>query len=176
MRTIRRSLLLLAAVTFIFGAVLTAPVALGSVGSSTSQQGNLAQTAPSKPTVQICSATEQCTPAAPLNSPAPVPQILSLGFVAASVAILADRRRRRRSPRDTLAPFGIPSAIFRPPIASGWRSCTLFGLSPWTVTPTDDRAVVQPTRSTCPNWRVPIGRSPSCLLSSNPVHPLFTAA
>ncbi len=44
--TIRRSALLFAAITFIFGAVLTSAVALGSMGSSTSGQANNVQTPP----------------------------------------------------------------------------------------------------------------------------------
>src|ERR1700677_2658994 len=98
--TIRRSLLRLATMTFLLGAMLTMAVALGTSGLSMSGQGHLAQAAPTKPTVQICTSREQCTPEAPLNSPAPVPQILSFGFIAASVAILVDRHRRTKSPKE----------------------------------------------------------------------------
>jgi len=117
-RTIRRSFLLLAVITFVLGAVLTVADATGPVGSPASGHGALAQAAPSRPPVQSCSSREQCTPEAPLNSPAPAPQMLSLGFIAAGVAILVDHHRRRRSPWDTLAPFGALSEVFRPPIAS----------------------------------------------------------
>jgi hypothetical protein len=116
--TIRRSLLLLAAMAFLLGGMLTAAGALGSFGSTTSAQGNVAQAAPPKPSVRICSVTERCAPEAPLNSPVPMPQILALGFVAATMVILANRFRRTKPAEEILAPLSALSAIFRPPIAS----------------------------------------------------------
>jgi hypothetical protein len=118
-RNVRRGLLVLGAMTFVLGAVLTTAVTLGSThGSVTSGHAALVLSAPSTPTAQLCSTPEQCMPAAPLNSPAPVPPVLSFGFIAAGVVILADRLWRERSARDAFTPSGIPSAIVRPPIAS----------------------------------------------------------
>jgi hypothetical protein len=107
-----------AAAACLAGAVFAMATSMESTGSSSSRQAKVEQTASTQRPVQMCSATEKCVPASPLNSPAPVPQIVTLGFIAASVAVLADLRRRGRLMSNTPAPFSDPLAIFRPPIAS----------------------------------------------------------
>jgi hypothetical protein len=112
-----KALFVLVALTFLLGAVVTT-AASGPVGASTSRHVSVVQTAPAVPSAQICLAREQCTPRSPLNSPGPLPQVVALGFIAASIGMLVRGPRRRRSPADARVLGGIMSALFRPPIAS----------------------------------------------------------
>ena len=115
-RTIGRGLLLFAATVCIFGAVITLTSGL-QPGASGSGGAGVEMAATPQPTLRVCLSTERCVPVAPFNSSVTVPPIVSIGFVAAALAVLIDLRRRRAGLGDGRLALAVRSAIFRPPIA-----------------------------------------------------------
>jgi hypothetical protein len=110
-------MLIVAAMTFLVGAVLTTATVLGPTSTPARTAGLASQHPAHGVTPGSCSSGQQCSPAVPFNGTVPVPQTVAFGFLAVGAALVATRKRWSGRLVRHAVPLGDWPALFRPPIA-----------------------------------------------------------